>query len=200
MPDRPFTPAWLADEPAARRLLPRLGATPEGRLQAVQAARSRRVDARVLESLTAQDPAQERSREALARGAVCVVTGQQAGLFGGPLYTLYKAAAAIRNAHALEQETGHPCVPVFWLQNEDHDFPEIASCQALAPEGHLERIDVEGEPDQRSIRDRILGPSVQRALRRQASLLEGQPHGPATLDLLSRSWTPSVSPDRAFRT
>jgi bacillithiol biosynthesis cysteine-adding enzyme BshC len=57
-----------------------------------------------------------------------VVTGQQVGLFLGPLYTIYKAASAIAVSRALARETGQPVVPVFWLQTEDHDLPEVASC------------------------------------------------------------------------
>src|SRR5919202_3434086 len=65
---------------------------------------------------------------ALRRGAAVVVTGQQVGLFLGPLYTLYKAATAVRLARALSDEVNAPVVPVFWLQSEDHDLLEIATC------------------------------------------------------------------------
>jgi len=68
----------------------------------------------------------------LARGAAAVVTGQQIGLFLGPLYSLYKAATAVVTARFLEEESGVPCVPIYWLQTEDHDFAEIASC-AISP-------------------------------------------------------------------
>lgn len=60
-----------------------------------------------------------------------VVTGQQLGLLGGPLYTAYKALSTIQLAEKLEQETGAPVVPVFWLEGEDHDFEEIASAGFL---------------------------------------------------------------------
>ncbi|HWM86922.1 MAG TPA: bacillithiol biosynthesis BshC, partial [Kofleriaceae bacterium] len=76
----------------------------------------------------APSPARDRNLDALRGGAAAVVTGQQVGLFLGPLFTIYKAASAIRDAAALAARRGAPVVPVFWLQTEDHDLPEIASC------------------------------------------------------------------------
>lgn len=55
---------------------------------------------------------------------VAVVTGQQTGLFGGPLYALFKALAAIKLAHTLCAQ-GTCAVPVFWFATEDHDLAEI---------------------------------------------------------------------------
>jgi bacillithiol biosynthesis cysteine-adding enzyme BshC len=75
----------------------------------------------------AASPARDAHLEALGRGAAAVVTGQQVGLFLGPLYTLHKAASAVVLARALTAQTGTPVVPVFWLQTEDHDLAEIAS-------------------------------------------------------------------------
>ena len=57
--------------------------------------------------------------------SVAVVTGQQLGLFAGPLYTVYKALSAVRAAGHVEAVTGRPAVPVFWLADEDHDFAEV---------------------------------------------------------------------------
>ena len=63
-----------------------------------------------------------------------VVTGQQPGLWGGPLMTLSKAAAAVRWAEELTA-AGQPAVAVFWVATEDHDFAESAQATFLGPEG-----------------------------------------------------------------
>ena len=62
--------------------------------------------------------------ERLRQGASAIVTGQQVGLFGGPLLTLLKAATAIRLAQDLTA-AGKPHVPIFWMATEDHDFAEV---------------------------------------------------------------------------
>jgi bacillithiol biosynthesis cysteine-adding enzyme BshC len=61
---------------------------------------------------------------ALADGAGTVVTGQQVGLLGGPLFVPFKAATAIARARQATA-AGHPHVAIFWLATEDHDFAEI---------------------------------------------------------------------------
>jgi len=195
-----ITADWLADVPEAIALLPRAYAGAPGRASAVAQARERRVNPDIIARLHPISEVQQRNRDALAEGAVCVVTGQQAGLFGGPLYTVYKAAAAIVNARALAKETGHPCVPVFWLQNEDHDFDEIAHCSVLTADG-LARLTVSGDPGSpyRSVHARTLGPSVDAARLRLAECLQGMEHADEVQSLIDRCWTASSSPDGAFR-
>lgn len=56
---------------------------------------------------------------------VAVVTGQQAGVLGGPLFTFYKAAAAVALAQKLTRDLQVNVVPVFWIAAEDHDFREV---------------------------------------------------------------------------
>ena len=62
--------------------------------------------------------------EKLRNGAQAVVSGQQVALFGGPLFTVFKAAGAIHRA-AEATNAGNPTIPIFWLASEDHDFVEI---------------------------------------------------------------------------
>lgn len=62
--------------------------------------------------------------EALRQGAGTVLTGQQVGLFGGPLFTPFKAATALARARQATA-AGRPHMAIFWLAAEDHDFAEI---------------------------------------------------------------------------
>jgi bacillithiol biosynthesis cysteine-adding enzyme BshC len=62
---------------------------------------------------------------------VAILTGQQAGLFGGPLFTLLKAMTAIRLVERLKTEHGVAAVPIFWIDAEDHDWDEVKACGIL---------------------------------------------------------------------
>lgn len=66
---------------------------------------------------------------------VAVVTGQQVGLFGGPLYTIFKALAAVKLARSLSDQ-GTCAVPVFWFATEDHDLAEINKSWAFNADQH----------------------------------------------------------------
>lgn len=68
---------------------------------------------------------------------VAVVTGQQVGIFGGPLFTLYKALTAVKLAEKLEAEQGISAVPVFWLASDDHDLREALSSAVLDNQGEI---------------------------------------------------------------
>jgi bacillithiol biosynthesis cysteine-adding enzyme BshC len=62
---------------------------------------------------------------------IAIVTGQQVGLFTGPLYTIYKTITTLQLADEWAEQTGRTVVPVFWVEGEDHDFEEIASTHIL---------------------------------------------------------------------
>lgn len=94
--------------------------------------------AEVAEGLAAQQSRREAppaARDSVRRLAdprtVAVVTGQQAGALGGPLFTLLKAITAIQLARRAEPIVDGPVVPIFWVDAEDHDWDEIASATVL---------------------------------------------------------------------
>jgi len=62
----------------------------------------------------------------IGRG-VFVITGQQPGLFGGPLYTLYKVATAVDLARWMREELAIPTAPLLWNASDDVDFSEVAT-------------------------------------------------------------------------
>ena len=72
------------------------------------------------------------------RGKDClaVVTGQQAGLFSGPVYTIYKALSTVKMVEQLSEE-GIKAVPVFWIAEEDHDFDEVKKTIYLNRSGNI---------------------------------------------------------------
>jgi bacillithiol biosynthesis cysteine-adding enzyme BshC len=78
----------------------------------------------------------------LRRGAFAVVSGQQVGLFGGPLLAILKAAHAVRLARNLTQQ-GVDTIPVFWMASEDHDLAEVNHVFLPKPDFSLERLTAE---------------------------------------------------------
>ena len=65
------------------------------------------------------------------RDTIAIVTGQQAGAFGGPLFTLLKAITALQLARRTSVEHGVDAVTVFWVDAEDHDWEEVGSVTIL---------------------------------------------------------------------
>jgi bacillithiol biosynthesis cysteine-adding enzyme BshC len=57
--------------------------------------------------------------------SLVIVTGQQLGVYGGPLYTVLKTISTIHIAQNLEKKFDRPVIPVFWLADEDHDYDEV---------------------------------------------------------------------------
>jgi uncharacterized protein YllA (UPF0747 family) len=95
-------------------------------------------------ALAAKGAAAERLQRVAASGGVVVTTGQQPGLFGGPLYTWFKAMSALALADELERRTGVAAAPLFWAATDDSDFAEASETTVSMP-GGAEVIRIESD-------------------------------------------------------
>jgi bacillithiol biosynthesis cysteine-adding enzyme BshC len=205
---RAFSDSYLAGESAAHALFSPGFRDPAERQSAARVAAGRKLPAALLDVLREQQvalpasAARQANLDALEKGGVAIVaTGQQVGLFLGPLYTFYKAASAVAVARAIEAESGVRCVPLFWLQTEDHDFAEIRTCAVAGPDGQPVRLELaEGnEPESRvSVAHRCLGAEIDGVLDQLGSLLDGQPGAEEVLALLRSQYRPGRSLAAAF--
>lgn len=127
---------------------PRSDADWQATIATVQRFAARR-SSRLVEIVHAQQRIREAPPEAVEAArrlgdaaTVAVVTGQQAGLFGGPLYTLHKAITAIKLATSVSRRFNVTAVPVFWIDAEDHDWEEVRRCTILDGEHDVRRIEM----------------------------------------------------------
>jgi bacillithiol biosynthesis cysteine-adding enzyme BshC len=125
-------------------------ATPRGtdqwRQRAVATASSAPGDwlAAVGEAIQPESLAADRINAVARTGGVLVTTGQQPGLFGGPLYTWYKAITALALANAIERECGIAAAPLFWAATDDSDIEE-AGWTAIAVRGGSQLLRMHAE-------------------------------------------------------
>jgi len=145
----------------------------------------------------------EATRDAIGELAepetVAVVTGHQAGLFTGPLFTLYKAWTILALARHLRAR-GIRAVPIFWIHGEDHDLAEATGCGLLGREGEWVEVrypisaDEEGKPASALVLDERIEAVRQRLLR----ALPDSEFLPEIAELLGEAYRPGVSLVEAF--
>ncbi|HEX4602307.1 MAG TPA: bacillithiol biosynthesis BshC [Gemmatimonadales bacterium] len=141
-------------------------------------------------------------RDRLAHGAVlAVTTGQQPGLFTGPLLTLYKALSALALARRLERDARTPVVPVFWVAGDDHDFAEANHAAFLDTAGDLATIVLRERPPEAPLvplAREPCGPEIQGALDRLRAGTPDTEFKAAVLEWLERAYDPEVTLADAF--
>jgi bacillithiol synthase len=136
---RKLTADYVYNFPAVARFFAGDPADPKAWSQAIARSQAHSRDragiAAVVAAQQARRGAPDAARAAAARlsdaSSVAVVTGQQAGLFGGPLFTLLKALTAVKLAERVTRDHGVPCIAIFWVDAEDHDWNEVRSCAVL---------------------------------------------------------------------
>ncbi len=133
-------------------------------------------------------------------GTLAVVTGQQAGLFGGPLYSLAKAMSAVAAARELERTTGRAVVPVFWVEADDHDFEEIRTAWLLDRAGEPKAFRYQPhreEPGLSAARRRLDGTTTA-LLGEFAAALPPTDYRDEVVETLSAAYQPGRSLGEAF--
>jgi bacillithiol biosynthesis cysteine-adding enzyme BshC len=146
----------------------------------------------------ARDAALQRLTEP---GAFVVTTGQQPGLFTGPLYTVYKAVSTAALARVLERQWQRPVVPVFWVAGDDHDFAEASHASWVSGEGTLSTASLPPRPPDSPLTPlyrQPLGPEVERALDALAADLAPSEFRESTLDWLRRYYEPTATVAGSF--
>jgi len=200
----PFAEAWLADDARATAFLPADPAELDSyRTRADSVGRSfGEVERREIASeLTGGgERAVERLDAFVQDGGFMVTTGQQPGLFGGPLYALYKGLTAAALAERLETELGRPVLPVFWIASEHHGWDDLRTAHLIDPENELREISlsqrsVPAEPVHRI----VLGDEVIEAVEKLLSLMPETEFLPGWAALLRRSHVPGTTLVEAFR-
>ena len=164
---------------------------------------------RIAEIVLAQQRRRGAPPDALAAAArlrdplsVAIVTGQQAGLFGGPLFTLLKAITAIRLAGRTATEHRVPTVAVFWIDAEDHDWDEVRACGVLNADLELVRIAL-GQPPgagEGPVARVRLDDSIQAAVDLLAATLPPTEFTPALIEAVRAAYRPGAGMVDAFGT
>jgi bacillithiol biosynthesis cysteine-adding enzyme BshC len=132
--------------------------------------------------------------------ACAVVTGQQVGLFSGPLYTVYKALTAVKLADRLNQPGSGCFVPIFWLASDDHDLAEIDHLVLLDQENRLQEIRCPTPSGESKIPASkiLLPPEIEDCLRRAGGLTRDSEFKAAVLAGLGDAYRPGRSWAEAF--
>lgn len=139
--------------------------------------------------------------EALAKPeTLAVVTGQQVGLFGGPLFTFYKALSAVLWAKEVQKATGRPTVPIFWMETSDHDFYEINTIRILDLDGDEITLSLSNPPKEKR---RVVGSitfngEIEQLVHRLWGLMPANTYRGPLLEMLGTFYRPGETVGGAF--
>jgi bacillithiol biosynthesis cysteine-adding enzyme BshC len=174
--------------------------------RAQQKARDRTTLVSLLQAQQARRNAPPAARAATGRladpASVSVVTGQQAGVFGGPLFTLLKALTALQLARRTERDLKVPVVAIFWVDAEDHDWEEVRSCTVLDAEFQPRTVtlpDLEGAGEL-PIAQLEMDAGVGHTIDELGSALQQTEFTSQVLTDVRAAWKPGTGMARAFAT
>lgn len=149
----------------------------------------------------APTPESRQKLERIAGGeGFFVSTGQQAGLFGGPLYTVYKILTALRLAEELERALGVPVAALFWTPSDDHDWEEVNHAVVLNAQNELVEVRL-GDEDEtpRSMTHHTIDPNIEEVLRVVEAALPANEFAAEVIETLHEAYVPGRSMSAAYR-
>ena len=142
----------------------------------------------------------ERLDRWVQESGVVVTTGQQPGLMGGPLYSLYKGISTVRLAERLEALLDRPVLPLFWVASEDHDWEESDHTYLIDSSNRLVRVQV---PDQgsgnRAIHRVPLGADIELWVDEVARLLPQTDFSAPYIEVIREAYRPGVTLAQGFQ-
>jgi bacillithiol biosynthesis cysteine-adding enzyme BshC len=138
------------------------------------------------------------SIEGLGKGARTVVTGQQIGLFCGPMYTLYKAATAVALARRLTEQSGSKYIPIFWMECEDHDILEIGHLRVFDRAHKVVTLTAFETPGRQTTGSYTVDDRVLSTLRELKEMYGDSRNVGSSYELLEESYEPGSSLSRSF--
>lgn len=139
--------------------------------------------------------------DAAATGGLFVTTGQQPGLFGGPLYTLYKALTAVRLAEHLTGILDRPVMPLFWVASDDHDWEEANHTHLLGRDNEVARLSLGERPGEAdaALSHTPLGPGVVEALDQLAEVIPDTEFTESWMTLLRSEYRAERTVSESFK-
>lgn len=180
-PSSPYFSEWVKQETPNQRYDPRRRARVSEILE--RQNKGWGASAKTLENI-------ERFRS----GACSAVTGQQVGLFGGPLFALFKALTAVKLADEASK-AGSDCVPIFWLATEDHDFDEVNHTAVIGAEGVLQTLSTPTEaPPDAAVGTVSFGAEIEEAVQQAVAALGDC----SASEVLKESYRPGETLGSAF--
>jgi bacillithiol biosynthesis cysteine-adding enzyme BshC len=139
--------------------------------------------------------------ERLREPDVCAaVAGQQVAIFGGPLYTLYKALSAARICECFQERGVGRFVPIFWMATSDHDHAEVSWAETLCTKNQIHRLEYVPSPDDagRPVGDLTLNESIDVALADLEMCTTDSEYKPALMAALRECYRPGRKLAAAF--
>lgn len=164
------------------------------------ASRSRLTDL-VHSALGQAEPsdAQQRALEVLKNPAsVVAITGQQVGLFGGPMYTAYKIRSTAHAAAMITAQTGAACVPMFWIEDNDHDAGEAMTAHLLQSSHDIVTLKPwDGSDPRQRVSSRTIDHATQDSIHGALHTLQGR-YADATMQRMQDIYASGASWSEAF--